>query len=548
MSYSKELVGLNDGLTNLGFNLYEAIMESIEDSIDANANKISIDIFNEEIEIEIDDKTIKSDRLSYIIGDNGRGIEQLEELFNFGEYKGERFKNIEELKTKNGIYHYGVISHLNVGIFVTFYSKTKNKDWKMINVYYDQYKKKAFIDNSKSLNQENMNQLNALYRNKIPTVSGSIIYVRGVNKDNIVEVNENIAEIKNQKENILDQNNSIRYIENILLQKIGIKYKISLEDNINPVKITVNNINVESKDIFLQSEELPENLRTNNCFARYKISLKQIIDKLKDDIKAEILFQRYCHLFETKDKLLEECIEIDFYALSSEYKSKKIQNKYKEQGYLVPSPYYSGLFVRRNNIYMGNVAKIMNIFNFHPSFNTLRGEVRFCPIFDDFFEIQINKNKYRISNVLESLIEETINDDNKLVGKTAKSKIKNALEGNFNKENKNNESYSGLQFTKETRLQKLLLTFNYYSIETCNKSIIGLLFCLKYSSKLCEAYLYISINFNNLIAFSSVHLHPTSILLFTSLISLSIKLFEVCFSLFCQSELLRYIPSIALYK
>lgn len=472
---SEELIGLNDGLTNLGFDLYEAIMESIEDSIDANANSISINIFNEEIETTIGDKNIKSDRLSYIIGDNGSGIENLKELFNFGEYKEERFKNIEELKTKNGIYHYGAISHLNVGVFVTLYSKVKNEGWKMINVYYDQYKKKAFIDNQKYLDEDNMNQLKVLYRDKIPTVSGSIIYVRGINKDNIIEIDEDIVEDEEEKEENLYENDSIGYIKDILSKKIGIKYKVSLEDNVNPIKITINNINVVPKDIFLNSMELPENLRTNNCFATYKISLKHIIDKLQDDIKAEILFQRYGNLFESKEELLEECIEIDFYALSNEYKSKKIQKKYIEQGYLVPSPYYSGLFVRRNNIYMGNTAKIMNLFNFHPSFNTLRGEIRFSPLFDDFFGIQINKNKYRISNVLEYLIEQNINNDNRLIGRTAKAKIKNALKGNFNKENIYNDSDSDLKFTKDTneKLKALRIEIKKY-IDYLSNNLINL--------------------------------------------------------------------------
>lgn len=435
----RELNKLDEGLTNIGFDIYEAIMESIEDSIDANSDNINIEVFNEDIKVNIDNKSITANRLSYFIRDDGEGITTLEEVFNFGKRKEQRFMSKEDLRKKNGIYHYGTISHLNVGIYITLYSKVKDEPWKSINVIYNQIEGKAYIDDkAKVLNNQDVEKLELLCRNNIPSDSGSIIYVRGVTKDNITKSESDNDSIYSDseveyEENVEQEELSVDEISEILKTKIGIKYKVDLENTEKPVKIMVNNKQVYAKDIFLNSHNLPNELRTNEPFKSYNITLDEIARELNDNIRLELLFKKYSNLFENKNDILKEYISIDLYALSSKFKDNKIKKEYADKVDLMPSEAYSGFYIRRNNIYIGNPMKIMGICTNHPSYNLFRGEIRFSPIFDEFFEIQVNKNKCRISNALIKLIENAINNplDDKLIGSSAQSRILHALKGEF---------------------------------------------------------------------------------------------------------------------
>lgn len=446
-----ELKKFDYGLRNLGFDLYEAIMESIEDSIDANADNVNIHIFNETININIDNQPMNIERISYLIVDDGDGTESLKNIFDFGLNKNTRFHSIYELKNKNGIYHYGAISHLNVGLSVIFYSKTKDKEWKKITAIYDESIDKGFISNEQAVESNELNQLFQMHNFKIPKEKGSILYVKGVDKYSITYVDKNIEDI-----NYAPNNMSINNIVRLLIFKLSIKYKILLENKINKLTLSVNNNVVNPNDIFLKGDNIPEKLRTPTHLATYKISLNDIINQLNDYSKLEILYKKYGHLYNDKNDLLNEYIEINLYILSPNFTRKKQDiNYYIKHNYLYPSVYFSGLFVKRNNIYIGNTAKIMEIFNNHPSFNTLRGEISFCPIFDEFFSIQVNKNKYQLSNVLEFLIKKCIESDYALHGKTAKSRISNAIE-----ENKNKYKVKPPEIIKPIDLKKQLIDTN----------------------------------------------------------------------------------------
>ena len=109
----REYEKVNEGLTNLGFTVYESIMESIDDSIDGNATEIEVLLDEKDIITNINNKAL-SNRIEYIIVDNGDGVENLLEVFDFEREKEHIYQNREEYENKNGVYHYGTISHINV--------------------------------------------------------------------------------------------------------------------------------------------------------------------------------------------------------------------------------------------------------------------------------------------------------------------------------------------------------------------------------------------------------------------------------------------------
>ena len=114
-------------------------MESIDDSIDGNATEIEVLLDEKDIITNINNKDSVSNRIEYIIVDNGDGVENLLEVFDFGREKEHIYQNREEYENKNGVYHYGTISHINVGTEVAFYSKTNNGKWKGIKMVYNEY-------------------------------------------------------------------------------------------------------------------------------------------------------------------------------------------------------------------------------------------------------------------------------------------------------------------------------------------------------------------------------------------------------------------------
>lgn len=176
---------LNEGLTNLGFTLDEAIMESINDSFDAEATHIEIQLFDELVEVQNENRMIKANRYSYIISDNAKGAKNLKEVFDFGNTVGKKYTSIEEYKNKNGIFHYGLISYINVGTEVNFYSKNNKEEiWKVVSLIYNNFDKRGYITEIKDAKPEELNTITARGIN-LPSESGSIIYVKGVSRKQV---------------------------------------------------------------------------------------------------------------------------------------------------------------------------------------------------------------------------------------------------------------------------------------------------------------------------------------------------------------------------
>lgn len=437
----REYEKVNEGLINLGFTVYEAIMESIDDSIDANSNEIEVLLGEKDIIRNINNENIVSNRIEYIIIDNGDGIENLIEVFDFGRKKEHIYMNREDYKSKNGIYHYGAISHINVGTEVIIYSKTYNGQWKGIKMIYDEYTQKTEISKERKLGNDEVSELMKLCKKEEDIKKGSIVHVKGVSR----------KYIGREERRSPNRESKIKVMTNKISQKISLTYKWYLE-NKEEFNIKVNNKNITAQDIFLEGAELPERLRTTDKFTCYQITLKELLEELNDEVLKESLLGLFNFLGD-EETILDEKIAIELYALSEKWKDtdKTDKDEYERNGYLVPNIENSGLYIRRNNRYIGgHPFKVENVIFNHNDFNNLRGELRFSPVFDKIFGIQINKNRCEITESLENIIEHKVYNDKKLKGKTCRSRLVNAIKGEFSSNAIQNNNVQGV-FTRGTK-------------------------------------------------------------------------------------------------
>lgn len=147
---------------------------------------------------------------------------------------------------------------------------------------------------------------------------------------------------------------------------------------------------------------------------------------------------------------MAEKITIELYALNEKWKDTE-KEEYERRGYLIPNIRNSGLFIRRNNRYIGgHPFKVENVIFNHNDFNNLRGELTFSPVFDKIFGIQINKNRCEITESLENIIKRKVDSDINLKGTTTRSRLVNAIKGEFSNNVIQNNNEKG-KFTRGTK-------------------------------------------------------------------------------------------------
>lgn len=397
---------LNEGLVNIGYTLEEAIMEAIDDALDAKANYIQIriieEIFNNYKNSEVNCNNNMARRCSYLVCDNGTGIEDIGNIFNFGNK--EQTQSNSKVIAQNGRFRYGNISHINVGTEITFYSKTKENKWQSKKLNYDRSSNSELISDINNVNEKELEVLRAIGI-KLPENSGTVLYVRGVLKTELDF--EDIGDFRCE-----------------LIRKLGITYLDDLYQN----SIFVDNLNVRRLNPIC--EDLTDEYIKPTLFGYYKISLDEILFKLDDNIAKEELFTKFSKLYKDRTEMLRETIEIKLIAINKNFTDNpnKVKEKFPNLDEIYyPKPENSGFYIKRNKRYIGKALGMLGIVAEHPVFNRFRGEISFNPIFDDYFKIQINKNKNNLSKFLINLIQEKIMEDNLLKGGTVATKIKNAL-------------------------------------------------------------------------------------------------------------------------
>jgi len=385
---TRKEIHLNNGMRNLGFNLLESIMESVDDALDAslenNINneqkQVHIYIYKEEFK----ENEIETFRYSYAILDNGPGT-SVDEVFDFGKSKGNRYLNTFALNNLNGVFHYGLVSHLNVANRLNFYSREKNKKWWLHKLDYNELTEKAMSIKENKIPSIKYNGIQSFLDNETFTVR-TIVHVQGVRKSEL-----GTADIKKLELNLTKQ--------------LGITYRNYLEEG---VEILVNDVKVLPLDPFMRDSKYVEIGLQSDLFLTFDILLSELLDIEEDAIVRQEIYNKFLRLFVTEKELLDQSITIKMYHLDKDFKHgniiKQVVSKTETKDTILPSGVDSGFYIRRNQRYIGRAAKILNICTSHNSFNYFRAEIVFSPIFDSFFGIQINKNRYDIKNSLGNLL------------------------------------------------------------------------------------------------------------------------------------------------
>lgn len=382
---------LDEGKRNVGFNLFEAIMESIDDAFDASVekgylkigNEVRIYIYEEMFRGKINGNDIESVRFSYTIMDNGPGT-KVDGVFDFGKVKENRYPNKFLLNNLNGIYHYGLVAHLNVANHLNFYSRELEKDWWLNSLEYNAFTKKAMSFQGKEVPVLNGNPFIDSFDNPDFTVR-TLVHVRGVRKSVLGAANLKELEIK-------------------LTKQLGITYHHNIEQG---KRIFVNNIEVVPLDPFMQEYNFVELGVESELFHSFHITLEELLEVEEDEIVKQEILNNFKHLFTSEKELLSEFISIDMFHLDLDIRrgsGPKYHITAKEPNVIMPSSQDSGFYIKRNLRYIGTAAKILSISTGHNTFNFFRGEISFSPIFDSFLGIQVNKNKYDIKSSLGTLI------------------------------------------------------------------------------------------------------------------------------------------------
>ncbi len=388
---------LDEGLANIGYTIGEAIMEAIDDGIDAKADDIQIKLFKEsfsEFKKSEDNNDFSNEniayRCSYIVCDNGIGIKNLENIFNFGNKANVGYSDKDDYLGKNGRFHYGIISHINVGAKVTFYSKTQSDNqWGFTTLNYDRYANCGYVSRVKEMSEKDREKLITLGI-ELPEQSGVVLYVKGVRKTEF-----NYREIEILKPQLIEQ--------------LGITYYDFLCNNI----IAIDDISI--KALHPLGENLSDDFITPYVFGTYEIGLNEVLNDLDDNIAEQEIISKFKKIFNNKDEMLDEKIKIKLSAINTNftnYMNKiNIEFPYLEDIYK-PIPKHSGFYIKRNGRYIGRALGMLGIVKDHPKFSKFRGEISFNPIFDEFFNIQINKNRNTLSKTLIYLIQQKIEKDN----------------------------------------------------------------------------------------------------------------------------------------
>jgi hypothetical protein len=442
-------VKLDEGLTNLGFTLNEAIMESVDDAFDAGATDVVIRILEEEFTEKIESHEVVSNRFSYYVLDNGPGT-KVDDIFNFGKSKDERYKDVEDLYKLNGVYHYGMISPINVAKKVYFYSKVNGGNWSVNKLQYN-------VTSGEAVSKiENIEPNFSFF---MAPDTNTIVYVSGISKSNL-------------------NSDSLTDFLIDLVKQLGITYREYLNQGFS---IRVNDKDVKAIDPFMQEQYYVESGLDAQKTHEFKITLSDLINEDKDEIKKAELVAKFKHLF-SEEKLLEQCIVVSVFLLNEKFKNINIDNPLV----LEPSALFSGIYIKRNKRYIGHVAKIDGISTSHPQYNYFRAEILFSPIFDSFLRIQVNKNRYDITSSLYRLLEKELKrkarEERKrsikglLLTKTNKTKTIEELIKELQDSLAQAESIkitarnSGVNSQQLSQLETIIDKTNYF-IDTTNKTV-----------------------------------------------------------------------------
>lgn len=355
---------------NMGFDYEEAILEGIDDAFEAANGKTQVECW-----IKKD-----TDGNSYLIGDIAGGANYTK-LFNipYNREFYEQFQNEHHLNESTSVFGAGSLSHLHVSNEVWFFTKYENE-----NIVLQATKNLSTGDFSVEQVNTTAEEIFLKYKFDISEIGiskfDSLLYVRNFNGS----TNQFVNSFK-EKEQFIGFEKNLR---STFADKIDKGYSLKL-----------NGKELTPLDIFYK-EELGKFVRHVDTI---EITLKELLE-INSYYKDEI-YTRYLKLFRDVNSLNNQNVKISIYSFDTKYFNNTYfkENPNDSVTFNIES---SGYWIFRNGRKIGNPTLLRTI---HPSFNNFRAYIEFNPVFDKFFGIQVNKNRYVLDNVLKELITIKIN-------------------------------------------------------------------------------------------------------------------------------------------
>lgn len=351
---------------NMGFDYEEAILEGIDDAFEAANGKTQVECW------------IKKDTngYSYLIGDISGGANYTR-LFNIPQNREfyEQYQDINHLNESTSVFGAGSLSHLHVSNEVWFFTKYESE-----NIVLRASKNLATGDFIIEQIVTTIKEIFSKYNLDMSEIDiskyDSLLYVRNFNRS----TNQSVKSFR-EKEQFIGFEKNLR---STFADKLDKGYSLKL-----------NGKELTPLDIFYKSE-IDERVLHKELF---EITLSELLE-INSFYKEEI-YARYLKIFKDEDSLLKQKVKVNIYSFDTKFFN---HNYFKENpnDSVIFNLESSGYWIFRNGRKIGNPILLRTI---HPSLNNFRACVEFNPIFDKYFGIQVNKNRY----VLSDEIKETIN-------------------------------------------------------------------------------------------------------------------------------------------
>ncbi|WP_219835353.1 ATP-binding protein [Paenibacillus sp. R14(2021)] len=372
---------MSEGYRNLGFKVKDCISELIDNSFDQGADEIHMWFFEEEF--------AGVNRVSFLFQDNGQGVSS-RKLNNFIEFRND--SSTLDIK-KNGKFHWGLAASLGaLSDYAEIYS-IDSGTW-----YHTQYP----YDGTSPKMKDPFAIEQIKYRLKSSS-TGIIFYIQRISKVILAEVND------------------LEQLKDMLKYYIGETYRRDLIDKsifingevihlIDPLMRNNNRL------LFYSDDECSVSLGTINIFFEdVKTNLQ-----VQDSILVSDFYKRHLYY---KVEFNEPIMELTMVRLEV----NKVKNR-TLPGFMKVNEENSGFYILRNRRQVDRAVKFKNINKMHNDYNQFRAELKFNPIYDELFGVQVNKSKIEIKSVIEQILyQKMIEYFGEISGRTVASKVRTFL-------------------------------------------------------------------------------------------------------------------------
>lgn len=181
------------------------------------------------------------------------------------------------------------------------------------------------------------------------------------------------------------------------------------------------------------------------------ITLQELLDinsYFEEEIMARYfdVFNREASIINAKKDLLSQSMEIKLYSYDTKYFNERYFKSVAPSDTVTFNMQTSGFWLFRNGRKIGNPATLstMGFVEQHPSLNIFRAEVHFSPIFDIYFGIQVNKNRYIVSEEVKEFLGHKIAEAMRIQNTAS---FKTFITTNFDETSEINNEGSSAQLT-----------------------------------------------------------------------------------------------------